>query len=294
MYEVSHQASTYKEVTERVNNSIKILFTDLDGTLLNSAKRISSANLESLEQLGQSNIVRVISTGRSLFSYRSLQGDSAPVDYLVFSNGAGILDLKTDTLLYSSHLEQEDIRFISSHLSAHKADFMVHNTVPDNHFFTYFRNQPSNPDFTRRIEIYRRYAEKQRAKRELPKKSAQIIAIFPEDIETFKKVKEGLSDYQVTRTTSPLDNHSIWMEIYPKEVSKGKSAEWLCNHLNLNSNDTLGIGNDYNDISLLEFTRHSYLVANGPEEMRGNYLPTLSNDDDGFRHALLDAKMVAP
>lgn len=273
-------------------SSIKIVFTDLDGTLLNSTKQISRANIDCLSELGRQNITRVISTGRSLFSFNKLFDQQLPVDYLIFSTGSGIVNLNTLELLFSSSLEGEDIHFIASYLMKHKVDFMVHQPVPDNHFFSFHTGQKKNPDFIRRIKIYRDYGKKFTELTSLPEKSAQIIAIFPNDLDRFELIKKGLTQYNITRTTSPLDGQSIWMEITPAAVSKGNSAKWLCSHLHFDSTKSLGIGNDYNDVSLLEFTRASYMVANGPKELQNRYFSTQSNDDDGFRHAIYEAKVL--
>lgn len=262
------------------------MFTDLDGTLLNSQKKINSRDLDSLRRLGRQNIPRVIATGRSLFSYKNVIEADFPADYLIFSTGAGVLDLQTAELLHSSSLEKDEITHISQYLVSHGVNFMVHREVPHNHCFTYFPATERNPDFTRRLHLYRDYCQKYSSIASLPEKSAQIIAIFPDDLPHFKTVEEGLSGYQVTRTTSPLDDTSIWMEIYPPYVSKGESAKWLCNHLQVDPLQSLGIGNDYNDISLLKFTAYSYVVANAPQEMIQKYRLTSSNDEAGFSEAL--------
>ena len=47
---------------------MKILFTDLDGTLLNRDKKISSENLEAIDYASRQGNITVISTGRSLSS----------------------------------------------------------------------------------------------------------------------------------------------------------------------------------------------------------------------------------
>ena len=73
-------------------SSIKIVFTDLDGTLLNSDQHPGRRDLEMLHRLGEQGIVRVIVTGRNLFSLSKVLGDDFPVDYVIFSTGAGILD----------------------------------------------------------------------------------------------------------------------------------------------------------------------------------------------------------
>lgn len=166
---------------------------------------------------------------------------------------------------------------------------MVHHAVPENHYFTYSGLPENNADFSRRIDLYHLFAKKFSSFEDLPERAAQIIAILPNDLQLFNQIKRGLSGLHITRTTSPLDGKSIWMEISPLHASKGTSAAWLCNHLSIAPSLTMGIGNDYNDISLLQFTKHSYLVANAPADMHDSYLLTRSNNDDGFYHAVKGA-----
>lgn len=268
-----------------MHSQVKIVFTDLDGTLLNGSKQISPANLKCLQELGERQVVRVIATGRSLYSFDKLELKELPMDFLIFSTGAGVLELRSRELLHSSSLSHDDIARIATHLIRQRVDFMVHHPVPLNHIFTYHRASTSNPDFDRRINLYKNYATRYSGVGDLPQNGAQIIAIFPEDIVKFNQIRDAISDYQVIRTTSPLDGSSMWMEVFPPHVSKGKSARWLCNHLNFSRTNTLGIGNDYNDLSLLDYTEHSYVVANAPAELRRDFRTTYSNDDDGFFHA---------
>ena len=49
---------------------MKLLFTDLDGTLLNREKKISSENLKAIERASRQGNITIISTGRSLSSAR--------------------------------------------------------------------------------------------------------------------------------------------------------------------------------------------------------------------------------
>ncbi len=272
-----------------MKTDIRIIFTDLDGTLLNSDREISHANLQCLNTLRGSGITRVITTGRSLYSVARVFPADIPADYLIFSTGAGIIDIKTQRLLYSSDLQENEIQQISRYLHKLQADFMVHNAVPENHFFIYSGIPEKNSDFSRRIELYHLFAKKFRSFEDLPKRAAQIIAVLPNDLQLFNRIQQGLTGLHITRTTSPLDGKSIWMEISPLHTSKGTSAAWLCNHLSIDPSQTLGIGNDYNDTSLLQFTRHSYLVANAPTDMHDSYLLTRSNNDDGFSHAVRKA-----
>ncbi len=270
-----------------MTETIKIVFSDLDGTLLSPDKTMSKANILCLEKLGRRRITRVFATGRSLFSFNKLDLKKPPADYLIFSTGAGVLDLKKKLFLQQFSHTKTDIEKITRLLLSCNVDFMVHHRVPENHNFLFHGNLRNNSDFAKRIKIYGEYAHPLTSLQALPNRSAQIICIFKEyDLSKFEEIAMSLNNYQVTRTTSPLDHQSIWMEIFPAGVSKGNSAAWLCNHLQIGRDHTFAIGNDYNDLSMLEFSRYSYVVENAPKSMRDRYKGTTSCNKDGFAKAL--------
>lgn len=271
----------------RMNStSVRIVFTDLDGTLLDSRGTVSRENLACLHRLGTRNIIRVIATGRSQYSFKKVICQPFPADYLIFSSGTGIINLHDGQLLHASGLSTSDISSITEHLQAHQADFMVHHPVPDNHRFVYCGDPAANEDFSKRIQLYRSFADEYGISASFPDTAAQIIAILSDDTEHFSLIKTGLRDYQVTRTTSPLDHRSIWMEIQPRDTHKGSAASWLCNHLDIDRAESVGIGNDYNDLDLLDFTLHSYLLGNAPVELHDRYRLGPANDENGFSKAV--------
>lgn len=272
-----------------MSDHFDILFIDLDGTLLTTDKKVSPLAMEALHQLHYHGIHRVIATGRSYYSLQKVISNDFPVDFLIFSSGAGIMDNQEKKLLFNQPFGQDEVKEISQTLMEQDLDFMVHGPVPDNHHFLFYQHRKNNEDFNRRLKIYRGFCQPFRKLSELPASSAQIIAILPDDLELFNAVAARLNHYQITRATSPLDHQSIWLELYPLGVSKGNGAKWLCDHLNLDHRKTLAIGNDYNDIDLLDFTGLSYMVANAPEDLRGRYLQTTSNDDHGVYQAILAA-----
>ena len=262
-------------------------FTDLDGTLLNSEKQVSEQTLTLFHSLKNKGVSRVIATGRSYFSLQKVIGDDFPADYLIVSSGAGIVEVRTQKLLFCQPFHNKDIQSVSTRLIAQGLDFMVHDQLPDNHHFVYHQSGNKNPDFKRRIENYQDFCRPFSCNSELPAHSAQIIVVLPEDPALFSRVAACFDQFQVTRATSPLDHRSIWLEIYPPGVSKGAAARWLCEYLDLGFDRTIGIGNDYNDIDLLDFTNQSYVVANAPRELQERYLLAPSNDEHGVYHALL-------
>lgn len=267
-------------------DTLRIVFSDLDGTLLNSRREVSQATMHCLHTLKEKNIIRVIATGRSYYSFQKAVPSDFPADYLIFSSGAGVYDLASNELLYARNHKAEDVVRIAEKLMIHELDFTVHIHVPDNHRFVYYQPNSGNKDFAHRLQIYNAYATPYSGPHTLPEKSAQVIAVMPHDPNRFNTIAGDFPEYKVTRTTSPLDGRSMWMEIYPHDVSKGAAALWLCRHLGLDPAHTFGIGNDYNDIDLLEFTHFSYVVANAPPDLRRTYRLSTSNNEDGLYHAL--------
>ena len=76
------------------------------------------------------------------------------------------------------------------------------------------------------------------------------------------------------------------MEIFHQSVSKGNGVKFVCDSLQIEPEYTLGIGNDFNDLDLLEFTSHSYVVENGPQELKDRFLSAKSNEESAFAKAI--------
>lgn len=268
------------------NNKHKIVITDFDGTLLNNNREVSLTDMKSLYCLGENNIIRVIATGRNFFSINKALKSNFPIDFLIFSSGAGIYDWKNKILMHSQYLPNYEVKQITKILINNNVDFMIHETIPKNHKFLFHRTINHNPDFERRINVYKDFAIKLDPKTEEYNHACQIIAIFPNNINLFEDIQQKFNDIKIIRATSPLDGDSIWMEIFPKTVSKGHAVDWLCKKLKINRTETISIGNDYNDIDMLEYTAEKYVVSNAPDDLKERFPVCKSNQESGFTSAL--------
>ena len=264
----------------------KMVITDLDGTLLNNNREVSLEDMKTLFWLGEQNIVRVIATGRNFFSLNKVLKSNFPIDYLIFSSGAGIYNWKSKKLMHSHYIPDFEVRLISEILIDHEIDFMIHEMIPENHKFVYYKTGTENPDFERRISVYKDFAVELDLKTEEYKHACQILAVFPNDVDFFDEIKQKFNDIKIIRTTSPLDGDSIWMEIFPEAVSKGHGIDWLCNKLNINPYKTISVGNDYNDIDMLEYTAKKYVVNNAPTDLKKQFPICKSNQESGFTDAV--------
>lgn len=265
---------------------IKIVVTDLDGTLLPSMGEVSSKNYKCLEQLKESNITRVIATGRTLYSALAVLPDDFPIDYLIFSSGAGIMNWESKELIYSQQIDAKEVQELSQVLIDHKTDFMILDPIPLNHQFWYYQSGNKNSDFDRRLNLYKQFATPVGKIEDTKRDACQLLAILPNKEDWFEELKTKFDDIKIIRATSPLDHESIWMEIFPLHISKGHGCEWLCKKLGLKSENSFVIGNDYNDIDLLEWGKHSYVVDNAPKELKDKYKTTENVIRDGFAIAV--------
>jgi Cof subfamily protein (haloacid dehalogenase superfamily) len=269
-------------------HSRSMVISDLDGTLLNSERRVSVRDLKTLDTLGRRGIVRVIATGRSLYSTHRVLPRDFPIDYLVFSSGAGILEWSGQRLLCRHDMLRKEIEEVFHVLSERKIDFMVHRPIPDNHEFVYFQFNTHNPDFLARVRLYRQFAAPGEMRALDWEAACQFLAVIPsvKPDTVFDELRRELSSLQVIRTTSPLDHSSVWIEIFPPQVSKSQAGAWLAKRLDIRRSAVMAVGNDYNDSDLLDWAGSPYVVANAPEELRQKLPTVASAQSSGFSEAV--------
>lgn len=270
-------------------SEVKMVVTDLDGTLLQKDHSISFRDNDTLEKLGKLGVCRVAATGRNLFKVRQVLSDKAPFDYVILSSGAGIMNWKTKKLLRAMSISSEETGNIIHFLISQHENFKVSRELPDNHNFAWWKSYDC-PELERYITHHLKLGEGLIVDPEKPFISSQILMFFPKISDRFeyykKKILKAFPDLSIIRTTSPLDSNYTWLEIFPCGVSKAHGIEEICRITGIKRENTLSIGNDYNDLDMLEFTGHSYVVENAPEELKLKYLISLAHHQDGFSYAV--------
>ena len=264
-----------------------LFIMDLDGTLLRSDRAFSDIDLDALEQLGELGIIRTIATGRSLYSFNKAAVGDLPVDFVIFSMGAGVLQQAGGKVVRRVSLEPHEVKRAYKILKTNRLDFMIHRTIPENHMFSYFRTNEGNDDFERRLELYSRFAVPLDKATDGFGPATQLLAVVPNKVShaVLEKVRSELPDYSVIRTTSPLDGKATWIEIFPTAVSKSRTAAWLAAELKIDIGKIVSVGNDYNDLDLLEWTAHSYVVDNAPVDLKNRFAGVASNNNGGVAEA---------
>jgi Cof subfamily protein (haloacid dehalogenase superfamily) len=268
---------------------IKMVITDLDGTLLQNDHSISNEDLETLILLGNKGICRVAATGRNLYKVRRAITPSDPFDYVICSSGAGIVDWKDQKIIRAVNFSDKLTSALIVFLIEQNYNFKVSDCFPDNHNFHWW-NKKCCPELNRYIEIHSKMGSASEIIEGATYCSSQILLFFQKNNRQFEIVRNELmgqfSEISIIQTTSPLDDNWLWMEIFPKGISKANGIEEICKIKGIRQSQTLGIGNDFNDIEMLNYTHVSYVVQNAPEELKERYMISLPYHQNGFSHAV--------
>ena len=264
-----------------------LFIMDFDGTLLRSDRTFSRIDLAALKQLGERGIVRAIATGRNLYSLNTVDVGDLPVDFIIFSMGAGVLQHAENKIVRRVNLESHEAKKACKVLIANRLDFMIHRTIPDNHMFSYFRSNGGNEDFERRLKLYSRFAVPLNESTDGFGPATQLLAVVPQkgSQAVLEKVRSELPDFSIIRTTSPLDGKATWIEIFPTVVSKSRTVSWLADELDIDRSGVASVGNDYNDLDLLEWTANSFVVDNAPDDLKNHFTAVASNNNGGVAEA---------
>ncbi|MCF6243270.1 MAG: HAD family hydrolase [Bacteroidales bacterium] len=267
-----------------------VFFIDLDGTLLNSDKKIGKKDRKTLNDLGKKNYLRVFATGRTYFSAHQVIDETYPFDYLIFSSGAGIKNMKTGELIYKTSLNLNQINETIKVLQNLNVNFSIQHPIPDNHIYHFHKGKKNNTDFEWRNDLYKKYAYSLNS--HFPLNEATQFLVILESEEKFNKVKGFIKDLKVIRATSPIDGKSIWLEIFPQGVSKAAGAKFLCDSFAIPKEKTIGIGNDYNDLDLLAWTHRSFVVENAPEILKNKYETCVDNENNPLTDVVLKQQIL--
>jgi hypothetical protein len=267
-------------------NKIKLIATDLDGTFLKNDRSISSGNLEALHTLGSKNILRVVATGRNMQKVTEVIQTEVPFDYIVYSSGAGIYNWKDKKHIYTRNMKAESANKLLPHFVKNRYNFCAFAAVPDNHNLWYHKGNNLCSEFNSYLTYHNSDAKPLPASGQINEELSQFMLIIPEDEFTFINLRTEIeslcSEIRVIRSSSPVTSGFIWVEVFHQSVSKGYGVNYLCRMLDIHPAETCGIGNDYNDIDLLEFTACSFITENAPFEIKNRYTKVPSNEDDGF------------
>ncbi len=263
---------------------MRLFATDLDGTIFTRESGFIQKDIDALHQLGKKGVVRVIATGRTFNSATEIIPADFPIDYLVFSSGAGVYNWRSKQILQVKHLGTKRSKEIIPVLTDKNINFTLHWPIPENHCFYYYSSESNHNDYNRYLSHYKQYAFS--LEEDIPEKNyTQVLAFLP-NARVYEELTGRFKKIKTVRATSPIDGKSVWMEFFHNKVSKAEGLRFVCELENIDAGDVVVLGNDFNDLDMLKAHEGSYVVSEAPLELRKQFRVAVSAYSGALKHVV--------
>lgn len=261
-----------------------IIASDLDGTLLKSNTDISEENLHAIERLAQKEAKIILLTGRTLYEVPKELRDCKGVEYIVFSNGAGIYRREKGIIEYRT-ISNETTFKIYKVLDEYKTFVELYtNGAPyvetadfSQESFEYYK---IDSEFIPEMYKSRRVCDSIKEMIfDLDFKTEMFDVFFrnqDECSECYERLKKEFDEIEIT--TSMTNN----LEIMLKGINKGSALRELCQIAGFDIKDVTVVGDSKNDLTAFNTEAKKYAVANACEEIKALADKIICSNDENI------------
>lgn len=270
-----------------MNTRIKMVGTDLDGTLLNSKKQLSEYTSKVLSQAIEEGCIVLAATGRPYSALPKDLKDFPGMKYAVTTNGARVLDMETKETIFSNLLPIDiALQVLAIYQEYDVIDEVFINGVGYTHEepmrrVVEYAETPTMANYmlTTRTpvqdvgETIRRFGEP----------VDKVRAIFKYDKEREEAIKrmKQIPGIEIS-ASSPKD-----LDANKSGINKGIALVKLGEYLGIKREEIMACGDDVNDLELLKEVGFAVAVENARDEIKeiADYI-TDTNDNDGVAKAI--------
>ena len=256
---------------------IKMVVSDMDGTLLNSDLKISQENLNAIEALRNKGIRFCIATGRPEQLIKEYIEPLRMTDPMIMYNGSVIGHPFMDEKLYELKLADEDIRAIIEYCEKNDVCYMSYAKdkliSKPNYRVDFFEERNKQLDDKnkcifediRDIDII------------INENDISKILLIEQDLKKFNEVKKFVMQFtQFEIATSQKG----FIDINPKGASKGNALKVLADHFGYTLDEIVVFGDQDNDVSMLKVAGIGVAMANASEAAKSVASDTTSSNND--------------
>jgi Cof subfamily protein (haloacid dehalogenase superfamily) len=262
--------------------TFKMVCLDIDGTLLNSRHEITEHTKQVIRKVANEKQIPVILVSARmprgmLFLQHELNIEQPIICYsgaLIWNHGDQRLNI---TIPVSKvKIVYTIVKRLGIHISLYKDDewFIeeLDEWVKQESEIT--KITPHIADFSNLFSIW-----------EQDNTGANKILCMA-DFERIQKLEEKLKEY-LSSHLNIYPSKSTYLEIMPNHATKTSGIDFLCKEFGIQRSEIIAIGDNYNDINMIEFAGLGIAMGNAPiqvKEIADDI--TLSNDQDGVAEAL--------
>ncbi|MCD8051689.1 MAG: Cof-type HAD-IIB family hydrolase [Clostridiales bacterium] len=263
----------------------KIIFLDLDGTLLNDRKEITPGNRAAIDRALAAGHKVVIATGRPLVSaiqQAEKLSMTAPGCYLIAYNGGVLYDMGRREILFQETISLDLVRQVFAEANRRGLHIQTYND----------RDVLIEP----RCDGYavRRYCDLIHMEYQvIPSVEAvteEPVKMLLIDLED-RAPLEAFRDWVIDWSDGVLDSFfssPYYLEIVRKGLNKGNAIRQMCALLDIPIENSCAVGDADNDLPMLRAAHVGAAMANATAEVKaaGNYITQRDNNHDGVAEVI--------
>jgi Cof subfamily protein (haloacid dehalogenase superfamily) len=281
--------------------AIRLLATDIDGTLLNPQFQISEGDLAALRRAHAAGIEVVLVTGRRHTFALPIAQQLGFDLWLISSNGAVTRSLAGETF-HRDLMPAETCRRLCLAMQEFRGNTVLTFDKETKGAIVLEHLDELGPSIRRWLEKNMAYIEFvvpiERALVSDPVQ-AMFCGTTARMREALRSLEGAGMDGQITvlRTEYPARDLSM-IDVLRADCSKGHALERWAAHRGYRREEVMAVGDNHNDVEMLEFAGYPVIMGNACEELRGRgWTVTLGNDQCGVAAAvevvLGDSSLVA-
>ncbi|EPN3663309.1 sugar-phosphatase [Enterococcus hirae] len=263
--------------------SIKLVAIDIDGTLLNEKREITADVKEAIAQAVAKGVAIVLCTGRPLPGVQEQLNELdlfQENDYVITYNGALVQQTKSGKIIARHGLTHEE--YLEIEVMARRVGSHLHS-IDDQAIYT------SNRDISA-------YTIHEASLVHMPLKYRTPEEMTP-DINLVKMMmidEPDILDAAIARLPqtfrekyTTVKSAPYYFEVLNKEASKGAAVANLAQHLGIDQDEIMAIGDNENDLSMIEYAGLGVAMGNAvPLVKEAANVVTKTNEEHGVAEAI--------
>lgn len=276
---------------------IRLVASDIDGTIIGENNSITSENLKAIHDMTQSNINFTICTGKPYSMVKKFCED-LHANYGIFGNGNQIVDLKTGKEIFRKTLSQEEV---NTCIGLAKKDKLHIHLYTENEVITTELLYMDLRNFILKDTLFHSDLNfkvvsdiEEYIKTQNPTIFKLIISSSSSlmDLKNELDQKMNLTIYRIKKSNQYKDKvinkEYEYLDITPDKTNKSEALEILSKYLKLSSSEVMAIGDNLNDIGMIQNSGIGVAVANAYDAVKqvATYTTTNSVDNSGFAEAV--------
>ncbi len=274
----------------------KIIFIDLDGTLLLPNKPLSSKNVEALKVAKENGHKLFICTGRN---YVGIEKEVLDIGFNGIISSAGGYITIDNKVISTNYIDPKLLKDICEVLIDNDVEYSLEGT---NETFVTSRlvelvatnDDPSLSDEDLK-KVKKIFVEQFNMKpiEEFNDELIHKVSFMADTKKALQNIKDNFSEQFLIVIHELFSKDSYNGELVFHDVNKGTGISEVLSYLKLENVDTIGIGDSMNDSHMFETCTYNIAIKHAPEELKNlaNHV-TVDCHQDAIYHAFKHLEII--